>query len=262
VSSAYFSVTGIPLVRGRTPSTVDDADEVVINESAARSLWPDADPLGRQVVWNRGEHERRYTVVGIARDVPVRSLTTTEPVLYTPWREGGLLLVREASAAAIDRVRTIAQSIDPGANVSARPLAVDIRVALSDLSLGSQFAWALGGLALVLATVGAFGVFAYMVEERRREIGVRMALGATSANVVRTVVGGVRWPLVFGLGGGLILSMIAAQLLRGTLYGLSPFDPITYIGIAAILTVAALIATWIPARRATRIDPAVTLRGD
>lgn len=262
VSSAYFSVTGIPLVRGRTPSTVDDADEVVINESAARSLWPEADSLGRQVVWGRGEHEKRYTVVGIARDVPVRSLTTTEPVLYTPWREGGLLLVREPAAAVIDRVRTIALGIDPGVIVSARPLAVDIRVALSDLSLGSRFAWAIGGLALVLATVGAFGVFAYMVEERRREIGVRMALGATSANVVRTVVGGARWPLVFGLGGGVILSMIAAHLLRGTLYGLSPFDPITYIGIASILTVAALIATWIPARRATRIDPAVTLRGD
>lgn len=262
VSSGYFSVTGIPLVAGRAPAARDDSSEVVINQSAARSLWPDSDALGRQLAWSRGENEQRYVVVGVARDVPVRSLTTTEPVLYAPWHRGGLLLLRDPSPAAVDLVRTMARGLEPGVTVDARPLGDDIRAAMSQVRFGSYFAWTLGGLALTLATVGAFGVFAYMVEERRREIGVRMALGATSASVVRTVVGGARWPILFGLGGGLILSMLAAQLLRGTLYGLSPFDPITYIGIASLLTVAALIATWIPARRATRIDPAVTLRGD
>jgi putative ABC transport system permease protein len=147
-------------------------------------------------------------------------------------------------------------------HIASYPLSDDLKEALRALRLASQFAWALGGLAIVLATAGAFGVFAFMVEERRREIGVRMMLGATSSTVVRTVIGGVRGPLLFGLGGGLLLSMIGAQLLRSNLYGLSPFDPITYLGIAAILTIAALFATWIPARRATRIDPAVTLRGE
>ena len=142
------------------------------------------------------------------------------------------------------------------------PLADDLRSSVDAIVVGSRFAWALGGLALVLATVGAFGVFAYMVEERRREIGVRMALGASSAGVIRAVVSSVRWPLIVGLGAGLVPSLLVAHLLRSQLYGLSPFDPITYLGIAAILTVAALVATWVPARRATRVDPAIALRGD
>ncbi len=111
-------------------------------------------------------------------------------------------------------------------------------------------------------TIGAFGVFAYTVEERRREIGVRLALGATRTAVMRTVVGSTRWPLLAGLSSGLVLSLLASQIIRGALYGLGPYDPVAYAGAMAILATAALVATWIPARRAARVDPAVTLRGD
>jgi putative ABC transport system permease protein len=126
----------------------------------------------------------------------------------------------------------------------------------------SRLAWAIGLLALVLATVGAFGVFAYTVEERRREIGVRMALGAETQHVVRTIIGGARYPLAFGLGAGLLLASAAAPFLGRFLYGLSPFDPLAYAGVSVMLVASALVASWIPARRAARIDPAITLRSD
>ena len=117
-------------------------------------------------------------------------------------------------------------------------------------------------LALVLAMLGAFGVFASMVEERRREIGVRMALGAHGSQVVLLILGGATRPVLAGLIAGLALSLVVTPLLRRALYGMSPFDPIAYLEIAAILLASSLAATWIPAVRATRVEPAITLRGD
>ena len=110
--------------------------------------------------------------------------------------------------------------------------------------------------------LGAFGVFASMVEERRREIGVRMALGARRSQVVQLVLRGATRPVLAGLAAGLALSLIVTPLLRRSLYGMSPFDPIAYLEIAAILLASSLAATWIPAARATRVEPAITLRGD
>ena len=262
VSGRYFSVLGIPLVTGR--AFLDDArvQEVVLNESAARVFWPDNDALGKHLTAVTGDATKLYTVVGIAKDVPDRSLSEINPVVYRPLRSGGLLFVRDLSPAIVDRIASVARSIEPRVEVSARPLADDIKMATRTTATASRFAWAVGLLALLLATAGAFGVFAYTVEERRREIGVRMALGAQAWQVVWTVVGGARRALTAGLGAGLLLSWSATPLLRRFLYGLSPFDPITYAGISAILVAAALAAMWIPARRATRIDPAITLRAD
>jgi ABC-type antimicrobial peptide transport system permease subunit len=171
------------------------------------------------------------------------------------------LLVRDLSPAVVDRIASSARSIERGAVLTARSLADDIAVATQGTLVASRIAWAIGLLALILATVGAFGVFAYTVEERRREIGVRMALGAETQHVVWSVISGARGALAFGLGGGILLAAAAAPLLGRFLYGLSPFDPIAYAGVSAILVAAALVATWIPARRAARIDPAITLRG-
>lgn len=128
--------------------------------------------------------------------------------------------------------------------------------------MGSRLAWALGLLALVLATIGAFGVFAYVVEERRREIGIRMALGARGAQVVRVILRAAMPPILLGLVGGSVLSLAGAQLMRSALYGMSPFDPVAFFQITVIMIVAAVAATWLPALRATRVAPAITLRGD
>jgi predicted permease len=262
VSARYFEVLSIPLVNGRTVADDERVQEVVVNESAARAFWPGDEPLGKRLVSGRSDAAVSYTVVGVAKDVPVTSLSEIHPVVYKSIRSGGLLLVRDLSPAVVDRIASVARGIEPDVDLTARPLADDIANATRLTATASRFAWGIGMLALVLATVGAFGVFAYTVEERRREIGVRMALGAQARQVVWTVIGGARRPLLFGLGAGLVLTSAAAPLLGRFLYGLSPFDAITYAGISAILVASALAATWVPARRATQIDPAITLRGD
>jgi predicted lysophospholipase L1 biosynthesis ABC-type transport system permease subunit len=252
----------IPLIAGRTLMDDARAQEVVVNQSAARLFWPDNDPLGKRLVTGNGDAVQRYTVVGVTKDVPVTTLSEIPPVAYRSLQSGGLVLVRDLSPTAVERIAAVARGIEPTVEVAARPLADDIRMATRDVATASRFSWAVGLLALILATVGAFGVFAYAVEERRHEIGVRMALGAQAPQVVWTVIGGARWPLLFGLGAGLLLSSAAAPLLRRFLYGLTPFDPITYLTTCGILIAAALVATWVPVQRAIRIDPAITLRAD
>jgi hypothetical protein len=262
VSARYFSVLGIPLVRGRTLADDVQLQEAVVNESAARFFWPDGDALGKQLTSGHGKEAKVYTVVGVAKDVPVTSLSEIQPVVYKTLQSGGLLLVRDLSPAVVDRIGAVARGIEPEIDLTARPLAEDIAAATRGTAAASRFAWGVGLFALILATVGAFGVFAYTVEERRREIGVRMALGAEARHVVWTVIASARRALAFGLAVGLLLASAAAPFLGRFLYGLSPFDPIAYAGVCAILVVSALVATWIPARRAAQIDPAITLRGD
>jgi predicted permease len=265
VSPEYFNVLGIAQRRGR-PFTVPvdgaKALEAVVNESAARLFWPDEDPIGRRLVSPSTDGPIDYTVVGVVKDVPARSVSEIEPVIYRPFRPGGLLLVRDRSPSVADRIRAVARAIEPTVTVSARPLAADIQEAARAAVYVSGLGWTIGLLALTLATAGAFGVFAYAVEERRREIGVRMALGAHARQILWMMLGWARGAILLGIGTGLVLSLAAAPLLRRFLYGLSPFDPITYAAISAILIAAALAATWIPARRAAQIDPAITLRAD
>jgi ABC-type lipoprotein release transport system permease subunit len=125
---------------------------------------------------------------------------------------------------------------------------------------GATVAWTLGLLGLALAAVGVFGVFAYSVEERRREIGVRLALGARESQIVRTLVATSGRAMGVGLGLGLLLSFACGPVLRSYLFGLRPLDPMAYAGVIALLGVTATLATLVPARRACRVDPAVTLR--
>jgi ABC-type antimicrobial peptide transport system permease subunit len=128
--------------------------------------------------------------------------------------------------------------------------------------VGGRVAWSIATLGLLLAAIGAFGVFAYAVEERRREVGIRMALGARPSQVIGLVLQSIRTTVVLGLGVGLAISAATAPLLRNYLYGLSPFDPLAYAQVAVILTAAAALATWLPARRATRVNPAEALRAE
>jgi predicted permease len=262
VSSRYFSVLGIPLVGGRALSDDDHVEEAVVNESAARLFWPGEAALGKQLVSGDGDKTKNYTIVAVSKDVPVTSVSEMQPVVYKALRSGGLVFVRDLSPAVVDRIASIARALEPEIEVVAKPVTDDIKVATRGTAIASRLAWAIGLLALILATVGAFGVFAYTVEERRREIGVRLALGAETQHVVWTVISGARRALTLGLGGGLLLASVAAPILGRFLYGLSPFDPVAYAGISAILVASALVATWVPARRAAQIDPAVTLRGD
>jgi ABC-type antimicrobial peptide transport system permease subunit len=159
-------------------------------------------------------------------------------------------------------VKELVELTVPGALTLSRPLVDATHASLSSAIVGSRIAWGLGLIALLLAMLGAFGVFASMVDERRREIGVRMALGAGRSQVAQLVLRSATGPVLAGLSAGLVLSLIITPVLRRALYGMSPFDPIAYLGIAGILLASAVAATLIPAVRAARVEPAITLRGD
>ena len=162
----------------------------------------------------------------------------------------------------VERIRSAAISINPSATVTVRPLRDNIRKYLEESRTGATLAWAIGLLGLTLATVGVFGVFAYAVEERRREIGVRLALGAARQQIVRMLLLTSGRAMIFGLAAGLVLSLGCGPVLRAYLFGLSPLDPIAYGMVTLLLAAAAGLATVVPARRACRVDPAVTLRED
>jgi macrolide transport system ATP-binding/permease protein len=264
VSMSFFDVTGVTIVAGRAAAPGASPREIVVSSAAAQRLWPSGSPLGRTLLSGLNTDVlETVVVVGVATDAAINSLAEFAPVIYhAPDYAVGHLLTREAPDAIVARVGTLAAALEPAVVVSSRPLREQARESLQIAVIGSWLAWSIGGLGLLLATVGAIGVFAYAVEERRREIGIRLALGARPAQVVRLVLRTSQAAALIGVTAGLLLSIAAAPLLRAYLYGLSPFDFWSYLQIAAILLAAAAIATFAPARRAVRINPVETLRVD
>jgi predicted permease len=262
ISPNYFDVTGIRLTAGRTLSD-DDRRELVVSRIATRQIWGGDDPIGKVVLAGFGATMAPHTIVGVAADVPVRSPSELEPVIYERTNYGlPVVLVRTSTPAAISAVQAAAMAIDPDITLVVRPLVDNVRDSLSASIAAGWIAWAIGGLGLVLAAAGACGAFAFAVEERRKEIGIRVALGARTAHVLGLVLANARTPVMVGVVAGGGLAVMAAIVMRRFLYGLSPFDPIAYALVAGVLSVAAGLATWLPARRAVRVDPAVTLRGE
>jgi predicted permease len=263
VSSNYFDVIDVPLLAGRMPAA-GRTDEIVINQAAADRLWPETPALGRTVLSrDDGRTSSTLVIVGIAPDMPSVHVAQIEPIVYAP-SHGYLthVLVRSRDPRIGERFNDLVGRLDPGVTASARPAEDSIQDALVAARASQWVAWTIAGIGLLLATIGAFGVFAHAVEERRREIGIHLALGAASAQVVRLVVARTQGSVIVGVACGLVLAVVGAAFARGLLYGLSPFDPVAYAQVAAILTIAAGIATWIPVRRATRVNPAETLRAE
>ena len=161
-----------------------------------------------------------------------------------------------------ERLTTLAKQVDPKVTVRLTPLSESVQASLRNAWTGAAVATGLALVALLLAVVGVFGVFSYLVEERRREIGIRLALGATKGEVRSALARACRRPVAAGVVLGLGLSMLAATMMQRLLFGLSPLDPVSYAVVAVILMVAAAAATAIPVRRALRVDPAVTLRAE
>lgn len=266
VSREYFGVLRIPLVKGRIPDSDRESRELVLNETAARALWGGEDPIGRTLesAVSRTEFQP-YRVVGVARDVPVRSMSTIEPVIYrmpdwAPMDWTAILLVRDSLPGVGDRVRAAAATLEPAISVSERPLVSYMRDSLTTAALASRVAWAIGAVGVVLAMAGAFGVFAQAAEARRREIGIRMALGASQQQIAVLGLRTASQALAWGLGVGFLASALGVPVLQRFLYGVSPFDPLAYASVVGILTLAGAIATWIPLRRAMAVDPATTFR--
>ncbi|MBL8987770.1 MAG: FtsX-like permease family protein, partial [Gemmatimonadetes bacterium] len=269
----YFAAMGIPIQAGRSLSDADRAGSpvvVVINETGARQLWPNESPIGKRILMEWGD-TLRAEIVGVARDVrlngPDRSVERA--TLYWDYRQTGVpsgmtLVVRGRSAEpAVEPIRAALAAIDPDLplyNVRSMDGLRDAAVAQSRFITAALGLFSL--LALGLAVLGVYGVMAYGVEQRTREIGVRLALGADRASVVRMLLrdgGRVVLPaLAVGLGAAWVLT----GFLRTLAFGVAPRDPVSLAGSLVVIGAAALAACWIPARRASAIPAVEAIRAD
>jgi predicted permease len=263
VSPGYFGMLRVPLVAGRDFDERDSGRPVaILNESAARRLLPGESAVGRSLV----SGSRSIEIVGVARDAYTGDLDGIEPMMFQPLTGPARadffpkILLPTADRSAASQVTSIVGRLDARALVDVTPLADRLDDQLQGLSFAPLAASALGLFGLAIATVGLFGVFAYSVQQRTREIGIRMALGARSGDVARLVLARSSRAVLAGLGAGLLGAIAAAQVLRSSLYGLSPLDPIAYGGVMLLLTLAAIAASYLPVRRATRLDPTQALR--
>jgi len=265
VSPAYFRVMGLAIVDGRGLQATDGSRPViVINEKMAKSYWPGRSPIGQRVVctppesgWNMtGELE----IVGVVRDAYLTSMEDAEPTIFQPQTYRSLPRVLATNRAAVEAAVSAVTATDPALRVRVSSLEDGLAPRLRGARIGALIAGSLGSLALGFACVGMFGVFAYWVRQRTQEIGVRMALGAQSSDVIGLVLGTTVRAVLIGVVVGLAASVAASRLLKAFLFGLSAIDPVTYALVALILVMASLVAAFLPARRATRIDPLVALR--
>ena len=259
VNRGYFDVLGIPLLEGRT---LEDADAnrsvVLINQTLANRFF-DGNALGKSVV--AGKPYAPHEIVGIVKDAYTTGLDEISPTIYFPISGDSIALALfRATPATADAIAGVAKQIDARAGTTFTPLSANLDKYLQASRAGAAIAEGLGGFALLLATIGMFGVFAYCVEQRTKEIGIRMALGARPKQVIGLVLGSSSRAVLAGLLLGFLGAAAGSQLLRKLLFGLSPFDPVSYAMVALLLAAAGLGATFLPARRATKIDPMTALR--
>ena len=271
VGVGYFDTIGVPVLRGRAFTTADTSQSprvVVINETMAQRFWPDQDAIGKRFKFF-GDPDYT-TVVGVAKDSKYNAIAEAPiPFIYEAFRQrfssGATLHVRTAGDATglAGPVRHEVQQIDPAVPVfNARTLETQIGNSLQPLRMNVVLLGVFGGLALLLASIGLYGVTNYSVSQRTREIGVRMALGADPRAVMALVLGRGMLLVGLGLALGLAVAIAAGGALRALVNGVNPRDPLTLAGTAAVLGVVAFVASYVPARRATRIDPLIALRTD
>ncbi len=276
VGPGYFEAMGIPLRSGRTFQDGDGADGVraaVISESFARHWWPDADPIGRRLGGGDGE-ESWWQIVGVVGDVHQRALEgDPEEMVYFPLVVGlpaqpqvirTLDIVVRTSGSPLQLVpvlRRELRDLNPRIPLS-NPRTMD--AVFGAATAGTSFTMAMlgaaSGIALLLGVVGIYGVISYVVSQRTREIGVRMALGASAPSVRRMVVRQGMVLALAGAGVGLVVAGSLSRLMASLLFGVSALDPLTYGGVAASLLLVAMLASWLPARRAAAVDPSRALR--
>jgi predicted permease len=264
----YFETIGIPLVRGRDFTSADNAQTprvVIINETMARTFWPDQDAVGKRFTFFRDAYFTE--VVGIARDSKYNFLgEDPQPFIYTPFAQTPqpaiTLAIRSANPdAALGTARAVVQQMEPSMPlVGVFTMANIFDQALWAPRMGALLLAIFGGLALLLASIGVYGVMAYAVSQRTRELGIRLALGATSGEVRGMVFRQGLTLTALGIGLGVVSAMFLANLVSTLLYGVSAMDPVTFATIPLILGGVAALAIYIPARRASRVDPVVALR--
>jgi predicted permease len=269
ITPSFFETLRIPLIRGRVFNDSDRQNTVqvaVINEAMVKQFWPNADPLGKRFHFF-GEPALRE-VVGVVRNTVVNQIgEEPQPVVYLP-------ITQDYSPAVTLQVRTTGRPEGVIGTLRAQLQSLDTNMAITNVQtiqeimrqglwaprMGAGLLTVFGGLALILAAVGVYGVLSYSVSQQTREIGIRMSLGAQQNQVLRLVIGqGIRLAVA-----GLVLGLLAAlglmRVLSSLLFGVSAHDPITFGGVSLVLVSAAILACYIPARRATKVDPIIALR--
>jgi predicted permease len=280
VSPRYLETMRIPLVLGRMFTQQEWADSgvtgrvAVINQYMAQKFWKNPqDALGKRFKFGSANDtsHRWITIIGVAADIRHKQLTSADPDLqgYMPYRQGGwnsaTIVVRTVGepTRATGTVTAALQAIDPLLPVY-RVLSMDANIQQSywQQSLYGKMFAAFAVIALVLAAVGVYGVISYAVSQRTQEIGVRVALGAQRGDVLRLIVGHGAMLGGIGIAIGLAGALTVTQFLRKMLFGVTPFDPVSFVGVSVLLASIALLASYVPARRAAKVDPVEALRYD
>ncbi len=279
VSSDYFRALGIPVLQGRSFSEEEaraSAPVVVISQATARKFWPGQDPIDKQLLLDASDQfhdelfpaSRLSRVIGVARDIRNVWLNELdESYVYLPmppdqWHDQMFVRTQGNPNAVISALGGEVQAVDPNVTVLAESLdgALTNNPAFVFSRVGAIFSSAIGLLGLILASVGIYGMASYAVAQRTHEVGVRMALGAHRNDVLRLILGQSLRPVILGVVPGLMGAAAASHVLRALLFGLSTLDPLAFGGISLFLVGVALLASYTPARRATKVDPMVALR--
>jgi predicted permease len=283
VSPGYFQTLGIPLLRGRNFTRIEadtKAPLAIVSESAARAFWPGDEPIGKRFKLDMkfsGHYDAEFQVIGVARDVRTAHLSRVDPTyVYLPFPSSGdgafLVRTQGPSSVAIAALRASLEAIDPNLLPGFGAVSLEdgrLQVERMMARTWAMFAILLAGLALLLAAVGIYGVMAYLVSQRTREIGIRMALGASAGGVLHSVIRQGLRPVFVGAGVGLAAALGVSSVLKhmlafpsspDLLFGVSVFDPLTFVGFSLFLALIATLASAIPAFRATKVDPMEALR--
>jgi len=271
ISPDYFQVMQAPLVRGRAFTEADEDGKqpvAIIDENTAHRYWTDRDPLGQRLRFGQDPTQPWLTVVGIVKNVKHDGLDVDGvPHIYVPIYQRGdrafSVALRTSLPASVlgPQIRHEIQSVDPGLpvfNVSSMNEILDRSLASRRFSADLVAAFA--GLALLLASIGIYGLLAYMVGQRSREIGLRMALGAQRTDILKLILGRGFVLAAVGIAIGVFLAALGASMMASLLYGVRPHDPAVFLAAPALLLAVAILASYIPARRAAKVDPMVALR--
>jgi len=286
----YFAALSIPLRRGRLfndgdarqsvplirwfpqqsfPSGYDNpqaAPIAVVSESAARQFWPGSDPIGQRI---RVMFSPEVTIVGVVGDVHHNGLDLPSyPHIYLahnqePWSSVSVVIRTAAAPAELTRaVRERIRAADPALPITVKTMSDVMSASVGRPRLYTAIATVFGSVALLLAVVGIVGVVSYVAAQRTREIGVRMALGAQRREILTLVVGQGMRPIAVGIGLGVLTAVGVTRFMEKLLFHVTPLDPLTFVVVTGLLLVVAVLACWIPARRATRVDPLTSLRAE
>jgi predicted permease len=270
VDAGFFTATGIEILQGRSFDQRDQPDSqpvAIISQAMAKKLWPGQDPLGQVI---RRANDPDLTVVGVAADAKVRTLAESpRSFVYQPFSQRFASFVTVVAQTRTDPERTAlamvsaARELEPELHIwEAKTIARHLSIMLLPARLSAFLLSAFAGLALTLSIIGLYGVVSYAVAQRRREVGIRMSLGASGREVTTLLLsGGLR---IVAIGGaiGLVITAVISRLLGGLLYQVSPLDPLTFILLPLLLAAVSLLATLVPARAASRIDPATVLKSE